>query len=74
MINRIVITKINRQMFTPKSPISIIIGFFSNGEMQASFLLPASLFDDDIKEGQEIDFKDDQSQSTSALLDFPLKG
>jgi hypothetical protein len=58
MIKTIVVQKVNRSVFSPFKPVEVMIGFHNkDGELVASQLLSASLFDEDIREGQEVDFK-----------------
>lgn len=58
MIEKIVIVKIVRAAFGKKEPVEVMIGFFDrNGTQVGSQLIAASLLDEDIQEGQAIDFK-----------------
>lgn len=58
MIAKIVITKITRAYFGKREPAQVMIGFFDeSGTQVGSQLLDAILFDEDIQEGQSINFK-----------------
>lgn len=58
MIKTIVVKKIERAAFPPYRPVNIMIAFFDEiGVEQSTQLLPASLFDADIVEGQQVNFR-----------------
>lgn len=58
MITRVVVTKINRAFFGKKEPVEIMITFFDDkGRPVGSQLLSAALFDDEVQEGQAVNFK-----------------
>lgn len=58
MITRVVVLKVVRAFFYPKVPVEIMVGFFdATGKPVGSQLLDAELFEDDIKEGDSVNFK-----------------
>lgn len=58
MIKKIVVVKVIRAFFGKKEPLEVMIGFFDEkGRPVGSQLLSAELFEDNVAEGQSVNFK-----------------
>lgn len=58
MIKKIVVMKVIRAFFGKKEPIEVMIGFFDErGRPVGSQLVSADLFEDNVVEGQSVNFK-----------------
>lgn len=62
MIKKIVVLKVHRGIFPPFKPAEVMLGYFSeSGAQQGSVLVDVSLFDANVREGQEVNFKKEPS-------------
>jgi hypothetical protein len=58
MIKKIVVLKVIRAFFGKKEPLEVMIGFFDErGKSVGSQLVSAELFENDVCEGQSVNFK-----------------
>lgn len=58
MINKIVVKKVIRAFFGKREPVEVMVGFYDDkGREVGSQLLDAALFEDDVVEGQSINFR-----------------